>query len=220
MTLTDTAPAGTLRKLAQKRARLQDDLVADYLATVVKPGDRTLQLGKSQFGVPCLGNGAFHQVLASDAAVDSLRKQCAERGISTDRLQTRADEISSRQALDLVLIGKGLGFADMAGNWRDLAARLKVGGVLVINGVDRGAAARLADALFTDKDWAFEDMIGGEAAIYRKIRVSETAVEVPERASLKSQPAATPKRRPGGLMAGVLRTLFASAGRPSEDRLR
>lgn len=214
MSLTETAPAGTLRKLARKRARMQDDLVADYVSTVIRPGDRSLQLGRSQFGATCLARGAFHEVIASDAAMDALKRECQNREVSLDRLTCQREGDSQRAQLDLVIIGKATGFSALASNWKTLAERLKIGGVLVINGVDRGAVARLADALFTDADWVFQDMIGGEAAVYRRIRRTQVS---PQHLDIAEKNGVARERRSGGLMAGVIRTLFNPRGDRQRD---
>ncbi|WP_300527007.1 hypothetical protein [Maricaulis sp.] len=220
MTLTDTAPAGTLRKLPNKRASLVDDLAADFLGLVVKPGDRSLQLGQSVLGTTCLKNGAFHECVGDKAAVSALRSDCHSRKVDTPRLSlpSRAGESATAQDLDLAIVGGGTGFALLASNWRDISQRLKLGGVLMLSECSRGAVARLADALYTDPAWAFQDMIGGDIAVYRKVRL--IADDVPEeRMNPAVEPAVSevPQEQPG-LLSGVLRTLFRASPRPRSVR--
>ncbi|MBR9824612.1 MAG: hypothetical protein GYB36_02270 [Alphaproteobacteria bacterium] len=208
MTMIDAAPSGTLRKLESKRARPQDDLLADYIKVLVRPGDRTLQLGRSQFGSVCLARGAFHEILAAASDVQALERDCARRSVSIERLCRDADDSARR--LDLAILGRALGFSGLGGQWRRIASRLKVGGVLVLVGADRGAMTRLADALFMDPDWAFEDMIGGDAAVFRKIRAGECLTEIPaeDNAADTGQQGKTRLRASSGFVSGLIRTLF------------
>lgn len=213
MTLTDTAPAGTLRKLPTKRRPIVDDLAADFLSIAVKSGDRSLQLGRSPLGAVCLRSGAFHECVADEAGIAALQADCRTRDIDTPRLSVsaRAGESGAQQDLDLTVIGGGTGFALLAANWRDISQRLKLGGVLLLSDCSRGAVARLADALYTDPAWAFQDMIGGEIAVYRKVRLVVDDLPA-ERIDPEAKPAPVEKTEPSpGLLAGVMRTLFKAA---------
>jgi hypothetical protein len=208
MAVLDFTPAGTLRKLAHKRTRPQDDLVADYMGAITKPGDRTAQLGTSEFGAVFLRRGAFHEMIASQAAIEGMQALCERRAIRSDRLRagTGVDtEVSG--GLDAVLISTGLGFPALAGNWRGLACRLRLGGVLVLVGADHGASARLADALMADEGWALQEMIAGEAAVFRKIAVYDEA-RTRDRLSVVADPKRKPAGVRGGFLAGLMRTLF------------
>jgi len=131
--------AGTTRRIPAKRARIEDDVVADYLALLVKPGDKTLQLGGSDLGTVFLQRGAFHEVIASLAETDILQTQCERRSVKVDRLRRQAGLMAEpdRSPLDAALIGSDLGFPAMAGNWRQIAGRMKLGGVLVLMGAGR-----------------------------------------------------------------------------------
>ena len=80
MTATLTLPAGKMRKLGTRRARIQDDVTADYLAMVVKPGDRTIQIGASDLGAVCLQRGARHEIAISCFVISILRRSSALRG--------------------------------------------------------------------------------------------------------------------------------------------
>lgn len=206
MTMIETPPAGTLRKLDRKRARPQDDLVADYIATLVRPGDRTLQLGRSQFGATCLMRGAFHEAIGPAGAIKALKLECDSRSVSHERLSVAGSGEDGALELDLAILGRDLGFSALAGEWKQIAARLKVGGVLVLAGADRGPMGRLADALFRDPDWAFQDIIGGDAAIYRKIRAGAADAGLPEKEEALCEPVAAKPAH--GLMSGLVRTLF------------
>lgn len=213
MTLTDTAPAGTLRKLPTKRRHIVDDLAADFLSVAVKSGDRSLQLGQSSLGAVCLRSGAFHECVADKAGMDALEADCLKRNIDTPRLSfpERAGESFAQQDLDLAVIGGGTGFALLAANWRDISQRLKLGGVLLLSNCSRGAVARLADTLYTDPAWAFQDMIGGEIAVYRKVRMSVDDGPAERLDPETSAGAPEPAETAPGLLAGVLRTLFGAS---------
>ena len=209
MTMETAITSGTMRKLPVKRRRIEDDLVADYLMAVVKPGDQTLQIGGSDLGTAFLQRGAFHEVIAPIAAIDALQAQCQRRGVKFDRLrgQSSAGSTSERSRLDAALIGPDLGFPSMAGNWRLIASRLKLGGVLVLMGTSHGSPARLADALMSDEGWSLQEMIAGDVAVFRKAGVYDE-VETQARLSQAGDPARAPRGLKPGLLAGVMRTLF------------
>ncbi|MGK0267148.1 MAG: hypothetical protein ACI82N_001401 [Maricaulis sp.] len=209
MTMQTAITSGTMRKLATKRARIEDDLVADYLTAVVKPGDRTLQIGGSDLGTAFLQRGAFHEVIASTSAIDALQDHCERRGVKFDRLRGRSASgaRTERSQLDSALIGPDLGFPSMAGNWRLIASRLKLGGVLILMGTGHGSPARLADALMSDEGWSLQEMIAGDVAVFRKIAAYDEA-ETQARLSRAGDPRRAPRGLKPGLVAGVMRTLF------------
>ena len=209
MTMQTAITSGTMRRLATKRARIEDDLVADYLTAVVKPGDRTLQIGGSDLGTVFLQRGAFHEVIAPIAALDALQSQCERRSVNFDRLrgQSSAATNPERSQLDAALIGPDLGFPSMAGNWRLIASRLKLGGVLVLIGTGHGSPARLADALMSDQGWSLQEMIAGDVAVFRKTGTYDAA-ETQVRLSAAGDPRRAPRGLKPGLIAGVMRTLF------------
>lgn len=170
MTMTDVLPAGEVRRLPVKRARVQDDLVADFLATTVKPGQRTIQIGAGDLGAVCLKRGAHHQIVATMGAIEALQAACDRRAIPTDAL-------SGGPAARIVQGAPGIRSGDLwlrdwiSCNGRQLASCLGSSageGVLVLLGADHGACARLADALDQDPSWQLEARIGGEAAVFRK----------------------------------------------------
>lgn len=188
MTKTDTLPAGSLRKLPTQRENVRDDLVADYVGLLMDKTSRALQLGESWIGA-----------------------ECERREAVLDTVAT-----SETAPLDLLILGEKLGFSTMAEHWAKVSARLKVGGVLLVTASSQGSAARLCDTLFIDPNWAFEDMIGGEVAVFRRIRKPRTQSETPMPA-VKETSATIEK--PAGLMAGVMRTLFKDRSAPL-DRTR
>ncbi|OLF75321.1 hypothetical protein AWH62_05735 [Maricaulis sp. W15] len=205
MTMTETLPAGEVRRLPAKRARIQDDLVADYLATVVAPGQRTIQIGGGDLGAVCLKRGAHHQVVAPMGAIEALQAACDRRAIPTDALSggPAARPGAADEPFDLALFGAETGFPAMAANWRHVSGRLRDGGILVLLGADHGACARLADALEHDPSWVLESKIGGEAAIFRKVGdVSDTT------ALAGLARVSDPARRPRGVRYGLVSRLM------------
>lgn len=211
--MTATIPAGTIRKIATKYARPQDDLVADYIKTIAKPGDKTLQLGRSEFGTVFLGRETFHELIGPVKEVDALQQRCERRAIRTDRLRG-GNSTDQAESLDIALVGTDLGFPLMAGNWRRIAHRLKIGGVLILQDAATSSGARLADALMSDAGWSLEEMIAGEVAVFRKI-----APYCDQRSRRVLGDASQPQRKPRGvrssMMAGVLRTLFGTRMSPT-----
>ena len=140
MTATLTLPAGKTRKLAARRARIQDDVTADYLAMVVKPGDRTMQIGASDLGAVCLQRGARHEIVAPVAAIESLQAVCERRGIPTDALRggLAARPGAAERPIDVAIFGAETGFPAMAANWRHVSSSMRQGGVLILMGANRG----------------------------------------------------------------------------------
>jgi len=204
MTMTEALPAGHIRRLPVKRARIQDDLVADYLMTVVKAGQRTIQIGAGDLGAICLKRGAHHQIVATMGAIEALQAACDRRGIPTDALSggLAARIVPGAPALDLAIIGSETGFPAMAANWRHVSGHLRKNGLLVLLGADHGACARLADALGQDPSWQLEDRIGGEAAVFRKTGSVSDATALAGLAK-----AGDPSRRPRGVRNGLIRRL-------------
>ncbi|MBO6795582.1 hypothetical protein [Maricaulis sp.] len=188
MTKTDTLPAGSLRKLPTQRENARDDLVADYVGLLMDETSRALQLGESWIGAEC-----------------ERRKAILDTTVGGDTTP-----------LDLLILGDKLGFSTMAEHWATASARLKIGGVLLVSAASQAPAARLCDTLFIDPNWAFEDMIGGEVAVFRRIRKPRTQPDTLKPVTTDT-PAATEK--PAGLMSGVMRTLFKDRSAPL-DRTR
>lgn len=201
MTATDTLPAGEMRKLATRRERIQDEMAADYLALVVRPGDRTVQIGASDLGAVCLQRGARHEVVAPLAAIEALQSVCDRRSIPTGALRggpaARLD--GQERPIDVAIFGADSGFPAMAGNWRHVSSSMREGGVLVLLGADHGAAARLADALMMDEAWALQERMCGDAAIFRKTRAADAG---------RTLDALTAAGRPGRKPRGVRRPVF------------
>lgn len=183
MTKTESLPAGSLRKLPTRRENVRDDLVADYVGLLAHDSTRVMQLGESW-----------------------IAAECERRGARLDTVDSHGAD-----ALDLLVLGEGLGFSLMAEHWSKASARLKVGGVLLIAASSRGSAARLSDTLFIDPNWAFEDMIGGEVAVFRRIRKSAPTAPTP---NVAARPSNSAREKPTGLMAGVMRTLFKDRSAP------
>ena len=210
MAISEATPVETLKKLAFKRRNIQDDMVADYLAMVIKPGDKTLQLGSSEFGSVFLQRGAFHQLVGNNKAVSTLQDMCQRRAIREDRLQitSKLSKNDKQTGLDAVLLGSGLGFSALASSWPLLADRLKTGGVLVLTGASQGGSARLSEALLADKGWALQEMIGSNVSVFRK--TVNFIAETDSKAAKKdySTPA---KRSQPDMLAGVFRTLFGGS---------
>lgn len=217
MTATMTLPAGKMRKLGARRTRIQDDVTADYLGMVVKPGDRTIQIGASDLGAVCLQRGARHEIVAPLGAIEALQSVCERRGIPAENL--RGGLVARTQGhdrpIDVAIFGAETGFPAMAANWRHVSSSMRDGGVLILVGADRGAGARLADALAMDDAWVLQERRCGDAAVFRKAMAVDTG------RMLKTLSAAgRPQRRPRGVsrlpFAGLVdRMLGRRAVRPA-----
>ncbi|WP_203290959.1 hypothetical protein [Maricaulis parjimensis] len=218
MTAITTQTAGRIRKIAQRRVRRQDEFTADYLALVVKPGMRTVQIGGSDLGSVCLKRGARHEIIAPIAAIEALQSDCDRRQIPTNALRggpaLRKDEDAT--PIDLAIIGPEVGFPVMAGNWRHVAAAMRQDGLLILVGADHGSSARLADALMMDPAWVLQERACGDAAVFRKARAVQ-----PGRTMESLTAASRPGRRPRGVRQGPIASLINRffPGKP-EDRLR
>jgi len=205
MTATMTLPAGKMRKLGARRARIQDDVTADYLGMVVKAGDRTIQIGASDLGAVCLERGAQHEVVAPLGAIEALQAVCERRGIRAGNLRggLAARTEGHDRPVDVAIFGAETGFPAMAANWRHVSSSMRDGGVLILVGADRGAGARLADALAMDDAWVLQERRCGDAAVFRKAMAVDTA-----RTLQTLSAAGRPQHRPRGVsrlpFAGLL----------------
>jgi hypothetical protein len=210
MAMTEFNSVKSLHALANKRRNTTDDMVSDYIATVIKPGDNTIQVGHCDFGSIFLQAGAFHHVMGSLSSVDSLQNVCERRAIRTERLRggSMPTESDGKTGLDAALLGSGLGFSVLGSSWRHIANRLKVGGLLIMVGAGAGGSARLSDALVADDHWTLEELIGDDIAVFRK-----TAKGDSKRTQSHLSDASNRNRKPRGIkpgfFAGVVRTLFA-----------
>jgi len=206
MTATIALPAGRMRKLATRRARIQDEVTADYLALVVRPGDRTVQIGASDLGAVCLQRGAQHEIVAPIPAIEALQSACERREIPTHALRggLAAQAGKTARPIDVAIFGPETGFPAMAANWRHVSSSMREGGVLILLGADHGSAARLADALMMDDAWVLQERVCGDAAIFRKAR----AVDARRTMDLLAA-AGRPDRKPRGVPRSFLGRLVA-----------
>jgi hypothetical protein len=209
MAMTEFNSAKTLQALANKRRNSVDDMVSDFIATTVQPGDNTIQVGNCDLGSIFLQAGAFHHVMGSLVSVESLQGVCERRAIRTERLRggSMPTESDGETGLDAALLGPGLGFSVLGSSWRHIANRLKVGGLLFMVGAGQGGSARLSDALMADEHWTLEELIGDEVAVFRKIAKSDTK-RTQSHLSHVSDRNRKPRGIKPGFFAGVVRTLF------------
>lgn len=218
MTATTNQTAGRIRKIAQRRTRRQDEFTADYIALVVQPGMRTVQIGGSDLGSVCLKRGARHEIIAPIAAIEALQAECDRRQIPTDALRggpaLRKDDTA--QPIDLVIIGPEVGFPVMAGNWRHVAAAMRENALLVLVGADHGSSARLADALMMDEAWTLQERACGDAAVFRKVQPVQKGRTL-DTLTQASRPGRRPRGVRRGPLAGLMNRFFPAK---PQDRLR
>ena len=210
MTKPEPNFAEFLRQRAEQHAAAQKDIVVDYLKIIVKPGDKTLQLGECLLAATFVARGAFHEVIGSDAAVFELRRHCADNDIAGGRITCgqNSGNRAGPTSLDAVILGPDLEFSLLARHWESVADRLKVGGVLILTGADISSSARLTDALSHDAGWVLQELIKGDVSVFRKTAHSNNEIATKR---LVSRAAHSPiSRAQPGLVAGVLRVLFRS----------
>lgn len=190
--------------------------LAACLAALAEPGDKTLQTGGGFLGGVFLMRGAFHEILAPLADIEAFQADCAAHGLRLDRLKAwiGGAPAEARSALDVALIGADDAYPAMAAHARHAAVRLKTGGPLVLAEPDRGAAARLADALVADPGWRLESVPAG-AAIFRK-----TAAFEPNMTGAAMARMADPRRRPRGLRHDLVSRLRRAVFGPHTRRSR
>jgi hypothetical protein len=208
MTKSEPNFADFLRQRAEQYAAAQNDVVVNYLKTVIKPGDKTLQLGACDLAANFVKRGAFHEVAGSDEALADLQRYCDDHDISTERMTVSVSQKEvAPTSLDAVILGANLEFSILAGRWKSVSERLKIGGVLILTGANISSSARLTDALSHDAGWALHEMLNGDVAVFRKTAGSPNEVASSGLvARATSQPAASSTQP--GLVAGVLRALF------------
>lgn len=209
MTKSEPNFAEFLRQRAVQHAALQNDVVVDYLKMVIKPGDKTMQLGACELGATFLSRGAFHEVAGSDKVTADMKRYCDLHDIPVGRLTVSGSPQNSALpgSIDAVILGPNLEFSLLAGHWQGVSERLKIGGVLILIGADTTSSARLTDALMHDAGWALQEMINGEVAVFRKTARSTSEVPVSRLVARAETGPETSAAKPG-LVAGVLRTLF------------
>jgi predicted O-methyltransferase YrrM len=147
-----------------------------FLDQHVSNGSRTLETGSGLSTLLFAYKSALHTCV-TPWKLESLRikRHCSEYGIPTEGLIFAigsSDEILPKLLdsgpLDLVLIDGGHGFPMPFVDWLYCAARLIIGGILVIDDTQLWTGAVLRDFLLLESEWKLEASFAYGAA-FRKI---------------------------------------------------
>jgi len=165
-------PLRKTQKSARRRRGPVDVALEDYLGDVVQSGDRVLQLGASD-GVSAafLDHGALHHLVAPAESANVVEAICQLRGCSSSRLRVFASIGHSAAAggVDTVWLSKTPSLAVLAAHYRHTISRLRVGGLLFVENIDTEFGKTLFKQLTRDLDWANDDIIANEIAVFRRL---------------------------------------------------
>jgi hypothetical protein len=151
------------------------DEALGFIDRTVRDGDRTLETGSGYSTILFALRGAHHTCITpSQAEIDRISGYCEQQGISTERVDFRAQP-SERVlpglelgALDLVLVDGSHSFPQVFLDWFHTASALRVGGHLIVDDVHVWTGRVLRDFLVAEPEWELLDELGGRTAILRK----------------------------------------------------
>jgi predicted O-methyltransferase YrrM len=191
----------------------------ELIAARCPPGARTLETGLGLSTVLFLLLGADHTcVVPSATQVEALRAYCRDRDIPTGHLRVElgpSHEVLPRLGnddLDVVLLDGSHGFPAPMIDWFYGAARLRRGGVVVLD--DRALPAVAATVEYLDADPRWES-VGRTAkwVAYERLTVEPLAED------WYQQPFYTAARGPGQAVRRALRSLARGRRRPGQPGL-
>ncbi len=139
-----------------------DESCYRWLAGRVEPGSRTLETGAGISTVLLAGWGASHRCITPNRhEVDAIMAYCRAREVATGTLtfdvalseESLCGPDADRSPLDLVFIDGCHGFPVPIIDWYFAGARLRKGGVVVLDDVRLPAVALLRDFLDRDPRW-------------------------------------------------------------------
>jgi hypothetical protein len=175
-----------------------------YLASVCRPGARTLETGAGLSTVLFAALGTEHICITpSKDESDRIGAYCEEHNIdlsSVRFIQARSDQALpglEAEGLDVVLVDGAHGFPLPAVDWFYAGGRLRRGGVVVMDDTNLPAVRLVADYLDADQRWSPQPR-GATWAAWMRLHVSDlsedwweqpfyrlplTVAEVPRRAA-------------------------------------
>jgi len=151
--------------------------VLAFLGAHLKPGMKTLETGAGRSTMVFAKAGCEHHAVTPSASEIAAIRASADRegvglsavsfheGFSQDVLPRLA---GPEEDLDLVFIDGGHGFPVPAVDFIYTAPRLKVGGTMLIDDVDLWTGDMIVQVLKRDPAWAFEGLLNGRTARFRK----------------------------------------------------
>jgi predicted O-methyltransferase YrrM len=151
------------------------DEVLLAIAAAVRPEWATLETGAGVSTVVFAMKGSAHTAIVPAASeVERIRTYCAARGVSTARVTFHiapSEQVLPAlvpTALDLVLIDGSHAFPAPFIDWYYTAARLKVGGMLVIDDTHLWTGRVLREFLAAEDAWTLREEFPMRAAVFVK----------------------------------------------------
>ena len=148
----------------------------EWLEREVRPGMATLETGSGASTLVFAAGGAEHEAVTPAADEEErFRAECARRGIDGSRVSFRlglSHEVLPQldgRPLDLVLIDGAHGFPYPILDWWFVAARLQVGGRMLLDDAYMPPVRALVDALRAQPQWELEEPASFRTAVVRKL---------------------------------------------------
>lgn len=138
-----------------------EDSCYQLIASVVRPGDRTLETGCGLSTALFAALGARHTcVTPAPEEAERLRAYLGDRGLESEHLvfciessHTALPRLAPSGSLDVVFIDGDHGFPLPVVDWFYAGGRLRSAGTLVVDDIQVAAVAVLIDALEADEGW-------------------------------------------------------------------
>lgn len=184
--MTESAAAFSLRDLLEQRPSFHTDHgepvswhlledVLEFIDQAIQPGDTTLETGEGYSTVVFAARGVRHTCVSPNGdAVERIKQFCASNGVSTEGVQFPLRQSEDylpglgEVTLDLVLIDGGHGFPTPLVDWRYVAPRLRVGGLLIVDDTQLGPVRLLRDFLASEAGWELVREFPYRTAVFRK----------------------------------------------------
>jgi hypothetical protein len=151
------------------------DEVLQFIDGVIDEESTTLETGEGVSTILFAIKHARHTCVSpNQGAIDNIVRFCVEHGIATDRLsfEVKPSEDAlpflASNPLDLVLIDGGHGFPTPFVDWRYTAARLREGGLLILDDTQLWTVRTLRDFLASETEWRLEEDFA-RASVFRKV---------------------------------------------------
>lgn len=147
----------------------------ERVASVVRPGDRTLETGAGHSTIAFALAGAEHVCIVPDEAeIAAIRAYCESHEISLDRVTFHASP--SEQVLpglevgelELALIDGSHSFPQVFIDWFYVAGALRSGATLIVDDTHVWTGRVLRDFLDAEPGWSLDTELLGRTAVFIK----------------------------------------------------